>query len=93
VLDEPGWQQAPVATRFYELGPKPSAIEQLLTEVRVLYDDAAIYVGVVMHDVAQDSISRELTARDIIANSDWFRVFIDTYNDHLNGYEFKHPAQ
>ncbi|MBH8558260.1 DUF5916 domain-containing protein [Hymenobacter negativus] len=88
LLDEAVWQSAPIATNFYELEPTPGPVEKHPTEVRVLYDDAAIYVGAIMHDVSQDSIFRELSARDNIGNSDWFGVFFDTYNDHLNGYEF-----
>ncbi|MBF9219951.1 DUF5916 domain-containing protein [Hymenobacter ruricola] len=88
VLDEAVWQAAPVASQFYELEPTPGRLEKYPTEVRVLYDDAAIYVGAVMHDVSPDSVLRELSARDNIGNSDWFGVFFDTYNDHLNGYEF-----
>ncbi|MFD2721544.1 carbohydrate binding family 9 domain-containing protein [Hymenobacter monticola] len=88
VLDEAVWQAAPIATKFYELEPTPGRLEKHPTEVRVLYDDNAIYVGAIMHDAAQDSILRELSNRDNIGNSDWFGVFFDTYNDHLNGYEF-----
>ncbi|WP_051719045.1 DUF5916 domain-containing protein [Hymenobacter sp. IS2118] len=88
LLDEAVWQTAPIASQFTELEPTPGRPEKYPTEVRILYDDAAIYVGAIMHDVSQDSILRELTARDNIGNSDWFGVFIDTYNDHLNGYEF-----
>ena len=82
------WQSAPIATPFYELEPKPGGAEKYPTEVRVLYDDAAIYVGAIMHDISPDSILRELSARDQIGNSDWFGVYFDTYNDHLNGYQF-----
>ena len=88
LLDEAVWQTAPIATKFYELEPTPGREEKHPTEVRVLYDDAAIYIGAIMHDVSQDSILRELSARDNIGNSDWFGVMVDTYNDHLNGYEF-----
>ncbi|WP_426059654.1 DUF5916 domain-containing protein [Hymenobacter sp. B1770] len=88
LLNDEVWQSAPVASQFYELEPTPGRPEKHPTEVRILYDDAAIYVGAIMHDVSQDSIFRELSARDHIGNSDWFGVFIDTYNDHLNGYEF-----
>ena len=88
LLDEAVWQTAPVAGQFYELEPTPGRAEKHPTEVRVLYDDAAIYVGAIMHDVSQDSILRELSNRDNIGNSDFFGVMLDTYNDHLNGYEF-----
>ena len=88
LLDEAVWQTAPIASQFYEMEPTPGRPEKHPTEVRVLYDDNAIYVGAIMHDVAQDSIFRELSNRDNIGNSDWFGVFFDTYNDHLNAYQF-----
>ena len=89
VLDEAVWQTAPVATDFYEKEPTPGPIEKHKTEVRVLYDDAALYIGAVMHDVSPDSILHQLSARDDFGNTDWFGVFIDTYHDQLNGYEFQ----
>ncbi|WP_052732606.1 DUF5916 domain-containing protein [Hymenobacter terrenus] len=88
LLDEAVWQGAPIASKFYEYEPTPGPVEKHPTEVHVLYDDEAIYVGAIMHDMAQDSILRELSDRDNIGNSDWFGVFFDTYNDHLNAYEF-----
>ena len=87
-LDEAVWRDAPLAGQFTESEPTPGRPEKHPTEVRVLYDDDAIYVGAVMHDVSPDSVLRELSDRDKIGNSDWFGVYLDTYNDHLNGYEF-----
>ncbi|KAA9339223.1 carbohydrate binding family 9 domain-containing protein [Hymenobacter busanensis] len=88
VLDEPVWQQAQVASDFIQNRPKPGPHERHKTEVRVLYDDAALYVGAIMHDVSLDSIPKELTARDNSGNSDFFGIFLDTYHDKLNGYGF-----
>ncbi|MBU6123089.1 carbohydrate binding family 9 domain-containing protein [Hymenobacter siberiensis] len=88
VLDEAAWREALPATDFIQNRPKPGPHEKHPTEVRVLYDDAAIYVGAVMHDVAADSIPRELTARDNTGNSDFIGIFLDTYHDQLNGYAF-----
>ncbi|WP_167855472.1 DUF5916 domain-containing protein [Hymenobacter fodinae] len=88
LLDEPIWQQAPIATDFIQNRPNPGPHEKHPTEVRVLYDDANLYVGAIMHDVSQDSIMRELSARDDIGNSDFFGIFLDTYHDQLNGYSF-----
>ncbi|SNC75004.1 Carbohydrate family 9 binding domain-like [Hymenobacter gelipurpurascens] len=87
-LDEAIWQQAPIATDFIQNRPNPGPHEKHPTEVRVLYDDANLYVGAIMHDVSQDSIMRELTARDDIGNSDFIGIFLDTYHDQLNGYSF-----
>ena len=88
VLDEAVWREAPATGQFTQQRPRPGVPERHATEVRVLYDDAAIYVGAVMHDVSPDSIPRELTARDNTGNADFFGIFLDTYSDHLNGYGF-----
>jgi len=88
VLDEPVWQQAQPATDFIQNRPNPGPHEKHPTEVRVLYDDAALYVGAIMHDVSLDSIPKELTGRDGFGNSDFIGIFLDTYHDQLNGYAF-----
>ncbi|WP_086594111.1 DUF5916 domain-containing protein [Hymenobacter crusticola] len=88
VLDEAVWQQAPIATDFIQQRPNPGVPEKNKTEVRVLYDDAALYVGAIMHDSSPDSILREITQRDQFGNTDIFSVFLDTYHDQLNGYNF-----
>ncbi|TGE22933.1 DUF5916 domain-containing protein [Hymenobacter metallicola] len=88
VLDEAMWQQAGIATDFIQNRPNPGPPEKHKTEVRVLYDDANLYIGAVMHDVSGDSILRELTARDNFGNTDFIGIFLDTYHDKLNGYGF-----
>ncbi|UPL48181.1 DUF5916 domain-containing protein [Hymenobacter sublimis] len=87
-LDEAIWQQAPIATDFIQNRPNPGPHEKHPTEVRILYDDANLYIGAVMHDVAQDSIMRELSPRDDAGNTDFFGIFLDTYHDKINGYGF-----
>ncbi|MBO3273019.1 DUF5916 domain-containing protein [Hymenobacter defluvii] len=89
VLDEAVWQQAPVASQFIQNRPAPGLPERHPTEVRILYDDANLYIGAVMHDVSADSIPRQLTQRDDLdGNTDFFGIFLDTYHDKLNGYGF-----
>jgi hypothetical protein len=88
-LDEPAWQEAPVATGFvqnYPIAGKPAA---RATEVRVLYDDDALYIGAYLHDDPA-LIRRQLTQRDGESRQDvdFFSVFLDTYNDHQNGFQF-----
>jgi hypothetical protein len=88
LLDDAAWASAPVASQFVERRPSPGRPERLPTEVRVLYDDAAMYVGAKMVEVRPDSIRRELTQRDNVGNTDFFALFLDPYRDHLNGYGF-----
>jgi hypothetical protein len=88
VLDEEVWQQAEIATGFIQNRPNPGPVETHPTQVCILYDDVAIYVGAIMHDVSQDSIFKEMGKRDDLGNTDFFGVFFDTYNDQLNGFAF-----
>jgi hypothetical protein len=88
LLDEAAWASAPAASQFIENRPRPGRPERLPTEVRVLYDDAAMYVSAKLVEASPDSIKRELTQRDNAGNTDFFAVFIDPYRDHLNGYGF-----
>lgn len=88
VLDEELWHQAVPATDFIQREPKPGAPSAQKTEVRIVYDDLAIYVGAVMHDVSADSVLRELGRRDTEGNTDLFGLVLDTYNDDLNAFGF-----
>lgn len=88
ILDEAVWQQAQIATDFIQNRPTPGPLEVHPTEVRILYDDEAIYVGALMHDVAQDSIFRQLSQRDDLGNTDFFGIFLDTYHDGINALGF-----
>ncbi|HEY4652057.1 MAG TPA: DUF5916 domain-containing protein [Pontibacter sp.] len=88
MLDEPEWQQAQIATGFIQNRPNPGPREPHPTQVKVLYDDVAIYIGAVMQEATPDSIYKSLSARDDLGNADWLAVFLDTYNDEINGYGF-----
>ncbi len=87
-LDEMEWQKAPIAENFVQNSPRPGKTPIFRTEVKVLYDNTAIYIGAVMHDNRPDSIFQELTERDNIGNSDWFAVLLDPYRDGINGVGF-----
>ncbi len=45
-LDEPAWRDAPVASGFLQNEPSEGQPATFDTEVRVLYDDQALYFGV-----------------------------------------------
>src|SRR5689334_2733574 len=49
-LDDSAWADAPVDGRFSQLYPDEGKAPSETTEVRVLYDDRAIYVAVRMND-------------------------------------------
>lgn len=51
-LDEPAWATAQVVRDFRQIEPVQGADPILETEVRILYDDQALYVGVEVRDPA-----------------------------------------
>lgn len=86
-LDDLAWASAPVTSSFTQINPhegKPSAQR---TEVRVVYDDLALYVGVRLHDTG--AITGRLGRRDMpLSDSDWFGLMIDSYHDHRTAFGF-----
>lgn len=88
-LDDAVWSAAPIASDFIELRPVPGRVEpkEGRTEVKVLYDDYAIYISARMFD-KPDSIVHELVARDQIGNADFIGVVFDTFLDGVNGNGF-----
>lgn len=87
VLDEPAYEKAEQATDFLQLMPFNGKPSFKPTNVRILYDDFAIYFGAVLYD-DPDSIQNYITTRDNLGASDYFDVFIDPHNEGLNAYEF-----
>ena len=88
-LDEAAWNAARPATEFTQSWPVADSPASERTEVRVLYDDAALYVGVRMFDSRPDSIAAQLARRDASGiYSDWVHVFIDSYHDRRSGFRF-----
>ncbi|MBL6659983.1 MAG: carbohydrate binding family 9 domain-containing protein [Crocinitomicaceae bacterium] len=83
---EHAWHNANWTTGFTQLKPVPGNKPSKPTEVAILYDQEALYVGVKCFD-HPDSVSRVLSARDDFnPNLDVFAIFIDTYNDRQNGF-------
>lgn len=88
-LDEAAWQGARAFSGFIQSYPKPNEKAPDGTEVRVLYDDAALYVGIRMFDAHPDSIAAQLARRDASGiYSDWVHLIIDSYHDRRTAFRF-----
>src|SRR5436190_8356986 len=88
-LDEPAWQAAQPITNFIQSYPKPNEKPTEAMEARVLYDEAALYVGVRMFDSHPDSIAAQLARRDATGiYSDWIHLIIDSYHDRRTAFRF-----
>ena len=87
-LAEAVWAAAPPVSGFIQREPNEGAPASESTEVRVLYDDDALYIGARLYDSKPDSIRAQLARRDRITNSDRFLVFLDCYHDRRTGFYF-----
>ena len=88
-LDEPAWNRAESGSDFVQRYPDPGKAATMRTEVRVLYDESAIYVAARMFDPHPDSIAAPLGRRDPgDVTSDWIDVIFDSYNDRRTAYRF-----
>lgn len=87
-LDDAAWSGAAPVAGFVQREPLEGAAPTAQTEVRVLYDADALYVGVRALDPAPDSIVGRLTRRDEWSPSDWLVVSIDSYDDRRTAFEF-----
>lgn len=87
-LDDAAWANAPIATLDITFLPEYGKTPSRRTEVKVVYDNEAIYVGAMMYDPEPDKVNRQLCERDGYSNADNFVVGFDTYNDDINGYRF-----
>ena len=88
-LSDPAWQRAAVAVGFVQFFPTYGLPANTNTEVRILYNDDAVYVSAYLYDdpllIRQQVTSRDGEQRQ---NVDYFSVFFDTYNDQQNGFQF-----
>jgi len=84
-LDEPAWQTVDVYTDFRQRDPDEGAPASEDTELRLVYDDDALYVGVRLHDRDAHLIGRRLSRRDEFADADRFTLFLDPRHDRRTG--------
>src|SRR5258707_7832546 len=88
-LTDPVWQQAPPVTSFIqrELHEGQPITER--TEVRIITDGQALYVGAWLYDTDAAGIVAGEKVRDgDITKSDYFGILLDTYHDRQNGFVF-----
>jgi Domain of unknown function (DUF5916)/Carbohydrate family 9 binding domain-like len=89
-FDEEIWKTAEIATDFVMLTPdngKPESKDHR-TEVKIVYDNNAIYIAATLFDPESSKIPRELTARDDLGTADLFGVVVNGFNDEQQYFGF-----
>ena len=91
VLDEAIWQSLPAYGNFnmYEPGTEGRIDPKYTTEVKMAYDDKAVYVAGYMYDPNPNAIASQFSQRDdVFVQADHFSVALNTYNDGINETHF-----
>ena len=89
VLDDDVWEKATPLTDFIQAEPFEGQPASETTEVRIVYDDDAIYIGAAMHDTDPSQIVTTDTRRDAgLGDMDSLQIIFDTYRDQQNGFVF-----
>ena len=87
-IDEPAWAAATPITELVQAVPDEGKPPSQKTEIRILYDDAAIYIGARMYDsLGAKGVRSALARRDQVMNgdnnltSDRIAFVFDTFRD------------
>ena len=95
LLDEAAWRLAPAASGFRQQEPFEGEPATEITEVRVVFDDATLYVGVLARDSSPDEVIARILQRDKLmemgfddipafTGDDAIVIVLDPFHDHRN---------
>lgn len=88
-LNEPEWKDAAVENDFMQYDPSAGAAPSEKTEIRILYNDQYLFVGLRAFESHINQLVRYSLQRDFeVGNDDGFAVAIDMYNDKSTGLAF-----
>ena len=91
-LTDEAWTTVPPFSDLTQIDPDEGRPATEKTEIRVLFDDQAIYIGAKMFDSQPSLVSRRLSKRDDDADADRISVYLDPMHDHLTGAIFRVSA-
>ena len=88
-LDEDVWRDAPLFNGFIQRELREGEPVSERTEIRVVADAEALYIGAWMFDRDPAGIVPGEKIRDVaLDNSDYIAVILDTFHDRQNGFVF-----
>lgn len=87
--DDPIWTRIPAASEFVAFRPTEGARPTYQTDIKVAFDDRALFVLVRAHDPRPDSIIGLLSRRDVFGPpNDLIQLYVDSYHDGRTGFEY-----
>jgi hypothetical protein len=89
-LDESVWNRAVPAADFIQIDPENGAPATEKTEVRILFNEDRMYMGVICYDSQPEEMRGNTMQRDaFLSADDRFMWIFDTYLDQRTGYFFE----
>ncbi|GLU45149.1 carbohydrate binding family 9 domain-containing protein [Allomuricauda sp. NBRC 101325] len=87
-LDEPIWQSADVAGDFQQFFPSDQVKAEYVTEVKVLFSDTHLYVGIYAEKEPGDYVVSTLRRDFGASTNDNISLLFDTFSDGTTAYFF-----
>jgi len=93
-LDEPAWGQAQTIGPLIQREPLEGREATEPTDIRILFDEQALYIGIVCHESHERGlVSTQLTRDANLDVDDRVTIVLDPFFDHRNGFFFQvNPA-
>ena len=88
VLDEPIWEMADDADEFWEYFPLDSIQARKQSQIKILYDDKNLYIGIKAYSSGENYATQSLKRDFRGSGSDSFSLVFDTFNDGTNAFLF-----
>lgn len=88
ILDEPIWETADGAHDFWEYFPLDNILAREQTDIKMLYDDKNLYIGITVYSAGQNYAIQSLKRDFRAGNSDNITLLFDTFNDGNNAFLF-----
>ena len=91
-LTDECWSLASPVGGFVQVDPDEGQPATEETQIRVVYDNDALYVAARMRDSDAAQLSRRLSKRDDEPDADRVTIYLDTMHDHQTGFIFRVSA-
>ena len=87
-LSEPIWQEAAAAEKFQQYFPSDSILAKQQTQIKMLYDNVNLYLGVTVYTSGDQYIIPSLKRDFRAGNNDNISFIFDTFKDGTNAFLF-----
>jgi hypothetical protein len=88
ILNETVWDLAETAKDFYQYFPTDTAQAKAQTEIKFLFDDRNLYVGIKVYAKGRNYITPSLRRDFSAGGNDNITLMFDTFNDATNAFVF-----